>query len=183
MPRPTCSGASSSPPSSPPASGCSRRCSSYGRPRCDSPQTRPGDTEVVRSAYSGRFMSAHELTVPAEVPALPTLEVVWQQDASAYVFTRSSDGTLSAGHLHVGMPSVHDLAHIGHTVSARKVGVPDLLRLADAHPEGLELGGTARATFAVIELARRSVAEGLVHPQLDHGEGSWFAFWGATLDD
>ena len=33
-----------------------------------------------------------------------------------------------------------------------------------------------------MELAQRSVAEGLVHPDLDHGGGWWHAFWGATLD-
>jgi hypothetical protein len=128
-------------------------------------------------------MSARDLSVPAELPALPTLEVIWQQDATAYVFTRSPDGTLSSGHLHVGMPSVVDLAHIGHGVSARRVSVPELVRLAEEQPAGLELGGSARATFAVVELAQRSLIEGLVHPQLDRGEGSWFAFWGATLDD
>src|SRR5205823_496927 len=110
-------------------------------------------------------------------------EVIWQQDASAYVFTRGFDGTLSAGHLHVGMPAVADFAHIGRGVGARRVSVGGLVGLADAPPAGVELGGSARAIFAVVELARRSVAEGLVHPQLDHGEGRWFAFWGATLDD
>ena len=38
-------------------------------------------------------------------------------------------------------------------------------------------------TFAVLERARRSLAEGLVHPHLQSGDGRWHALWGATLDD
>jgi len=57
-------------------------------------------------------VSAPELTVSDPIPALPTLEVLWQPDASAYVLTRSREGELSAGQLHMGMPSVADLAHL-----------------------------------------------------------------------
>jgi hypothetical protein len=44
-------------------------------------------------------------------------------------------------------------------------------------------GGSARATFAVLELAARSVTEGLLHPQLQHGGRTWLAYWGATIDE
>ena len=114
--------------------------------------------------------------------ALPTLEVIWQPDASACVLTRNAEGELSAGHLHVGMPSVADIEGVGRGVSARRLSVGDLIRLMEAPPEGLELGGTARATFAVLELAQGAVTEGLVHPQLEYDARRWFAFWAATLD-
>ncbi|RDI74478.1 SNF2-type protein [Gaiella occulta] len=127
-------------------------------------------------------MSTPEPTIPDAAPALAAFELLWQQDATAYAFARAADGSLSAGHLHVGMPAVADLAHLGHSVTARRVALHELLRLADSPPDGLELGDTARATFAVVEIARRSVAEGLVHPQLQHAGGAWLAFWGATLD-
>ncbi len=128
-------------------------------------------------------MSAPELTVSDPIPALPTLEVLWQPDASAYVLTRGPEGELSAGQLHMGMPSVADLAHLGRAVAARKVSVGELIRLAESPLAGVELGGTARATFAVVELAQGAVTEGLVHPQLEYDARRWFAFWAATLDD
>ena len=40
---------------------------------------------------------------------------------------RSAEGELSAGHLHVGMPSVADIAGVGRGVSARRAGVGDLI--------------------------------------------------------
>jgi len=128
-------------------------------------------------------MSAPSPTAIEPIPALPTLEVIWQQDASACVLTRSAEGELSAGHLHVGMPSVADIEGVGRAVSARRASVGELIRLAEAPPAGLELGGTARATFAVLELAQGAVTEGLVHPQLEYDARRWFAFWAATLDD
>jgi len=90
------------------------------------------------------------------------LEILWQQDATASVHTRAADGTLS---------------------DAESLDAAALVRLAAEPPAGVELGGTARTVFAVVELARRSVAEGLVHPYLDHDGGWWHAFWGATLDE
>src|SRR5512134_1349959 len=87
--------------------------------------------------------------------AQPTLEVVWQDDATALAFTRDADGTLSAGGLRLGLPAIADVV----------------------------LGGSARAICAVVRLAHRSVAEGLVHPSLDNDGGWWHAFWGATLDE
>ena len=89
---------------------------------------------------------------------------------------------MSAGHLHVGMPSVADIEGVGRAVSARRASVGELIRLAESPPAGLELGGTARATFAVLELAQGAVTEGLVHPQLEYDVRRWFAFWAATLD-
>ncbi|MGI8421262.1 MAG: hypothetical protein ACR2MU_03225, partial [Gaiellaceae bacterium] len=124
-------------------------------------------------------------TAPAisvEPLAAPTLEVVWQEDASAYAFTRDADGALSSSTLQLGRPAVADLALVGSGVEARRLDVAGLLRLVDAPPAELVLGGSAQVLFAVVELARRSVAEGLVHPDLDQGDGWWFAFWGATLD-
>ena len=88
------------------------------------------------------------------------LELVWQQDATASLFTRDTDGTVSA---------------------ARTLDVRELIRLAGTAPA--DAGGSAAAVFAVVELAHRSVAEGLVHPYLEHDSGSWHAFWGATLDE
>ena len=88
------------------------------------------------------------------------LELVWQQDATASLLTRASDGAVSAG------PSL---------------GVHELIRLAESPPP--DAGASARAVFAVVELAHRSVGEGLVHPYLDYDGGTWHAFWGATLDE
>ena len=87
----------------------------------------------------------------------PTVEIIWQQDASA------------------------ELIEPGRDASSRRVDVSRLLRLAASPPANV--GGSARAVFAVVELAHRSVTEGLVHPYLDHGGGAWHAFWGATLDE
>jgi hypothetical protein len=113
--------------------------------------------------------------------AARTLEIVWQQDPTAYMFARAGDGTLSAEGLHAGTPAAADLS-VARRVDARRVGVRELVSLAAAPPKGLEPGGSARAVFAIVELAHRSVSEGLVHPYLDHGDGGWHAFWGATLD-
>jgi hypothetical protein len=88
------------------------------------------------------------------------LELVWQQDATASLFTRGSDGTVSAG---------------------QEIDVRELITLAERCPA--DAGGSARTVFAVVELAQRSVVEGLVHPYLEHAGGSWHAFWGATLDE
>jgi len=122
-------------------------------------------------------MSAAETTELAP----PTLEVVWQQDPSAHVFVRSADGGLSAGELEVGTAATADLTFV-RRIPSRHVDVRELVSLAAEPPAGVELGGSARGVFSIVELARRSLAEGLVHPYLDHGDGVWHAFWGATLD-
>jgi SNF2-related domain/SNF2 Helicase protein/Helicase conserved C-terminal domain len=130
-------------------------------------------------------VSAPEPTTPETTPAQPALELLWQDDATAYALVRTSDGNLSSGHLHIGMPAVADLTHLGRGTTARRVSLRELIELSveTALPAGVVLGGSAQATLAVIEVAGRSVAEGLVHPQLQHGGGSWLAFWGATLDE
>ena len=110
------------------------------------------------------------------------LELVWQQDATAILFVRDADGALSAGDLELGKPAVAKLALAGGGFPARRLDVHELIRMADAPPAEPALGGSARAIFALVELAHRSVAEGLVHPDLDHDGGWWHAFWGATLD-
>jgi hypothetical protein len=63
---------------------------------------------------------------------------------------------------------------------ARRLTVPELLAL---DPADHELGASAQAMLAVVDLARRAVADGLVHPQLARGGSTWYAFWGATLDE
>ncbi|MCP9485583.1 MAG: DEAD/DEAH box helicase [Gaiellaceae bacterium MAG52_C11] len=126
-------------------------------------------------------MSRPEHTPPAD-PDPAILEILWQQDATACVFARS-DGGVSAHGLHVGMPSTVELPVAGGEVAVRRIDPRELVRLAESPPRSLEVGDTARALFALVELARRSVAEGLVHPHLDHGDGWWYAFWGATLDE
>ena len=119
----------------------------------------------------------------AEPEARPTLEILWQQDSSACVLVRDSAGELSTGELRLGSPAIGNLPLAGQGIAVRKLDVRELIRLAESPPDGFELGGSALAIVAVVELAQRSVSEGLVHPHLDHGEGSWFAFWGATLDE
>ncbi len=116
---------------------------------------------------------------------LPTLEILWQEDASAYVLVRAADGTLSAGGLQVGIPAVADLVHAGHGVSARRLELGELLDLTGVPslPAGIELGGTSQVVLAVLDVARRSVAAGLVHPHLEAADGRWHALWGATLDE
>jgi len=119
-------------------------------------------------------------SLPAAVPA--TLEVLWQEDASAFLLVRDADGTLSAGGLQLGMPAVADLAHAGHGVAARRIELDELLDLAVGAPRTLAHGGTTRVVLAIVDVARRSVAAGLVHPHLEAADGRWHALWGATLD-
>ncbi len=128
-------------------------------------------------------MSEPEPIVPAEILAPATLEVVWQEDASAFVFARDPAGRLSVDGLQVGLPAVVELPFAGGEITVRRIGVRELVRLEEAPPGGFALADSAQAIFALVELARRSVAEGLVHPHLDHGDGWWYAFWGATLDE
>ena len=124
-----------------------------------------------------------DTVAPSIEPVTPTLELLWQDDASAYVLVRTADGALSAGGLHIGMPAVADVAHAGHGISARRLELDELLTLADDPPPAVEQGGTTRVAFAVLDAARRSVADGLVHPHLEAADGRWHALWGATLDD
>ena len=128
-------------------------------------------------------MSAPELIQTGSLSERATLEILWQQDVSATVLARGADGSLSAGDLHLGIPAVSDLGGLGQGASARRVGLTELIGLRAETPPDLELGGSARATFAVLDLADRSVTEGLLHPQLQHGGRTWLAYWGATIDE
>src|SRR5258708_7360519 len=110
-------------------------------------------------------MSSPDPIMVEPIPAQSTLEVLWQPDASATVFTRSPEGELSAGHLHVGMPSVADLVHdlypylVDHIARAR-------LRAA-----GVRLTNTTRRTRSAIEL----FLEGLTAPQAELPEHNGYS--------
>ena len=105
---------------------------------------------------------------------MPGLELIWLNGS---VF--AIGGGLKTG--------VETEIHVADRHSrARRLTVPELLDLDQGGPEGLEgreLGESARAVLAVADLARRSVADGLVHPQLARGGSTWYAFWGATIDE
>ncbi len=121
-----------------------------------------------------------ETILPAQTAADARLELLWQQDATAFGFLRSEGGEVSAGGLDVGLPAIADVAHAGHGIAARRISLVELLEL---ETDGIEVGDTARIVLAVVDRARRSVAEGLVHPHLEASDGRWHALWGATLDD
>jgi SNF2 family DNA or RNA helicase len=110
----------------------------------------------------------------------PTLELLWQDDASALAVLRQADGRLTGDGLDFGVPAARDLAQLGAVDGARRLSLRELLALRQ---EGRPLGGTAKVTLAVVDRARRSLAEGLVHPHLQAGDGRWHALWGATLDE
>src|SRR3981189_3119180 len=112
------------------------------------------------------LMSITEPTPRAAATALAALEILWQDAAAACLPEGDPDGALSAGPLRAGLSAIAEIEALGRGVTARQVGIAELVALADDPPAGIELGGSARATFAVVDLARRSVAEGLVHPQL-----------------
>ena len=122
-------------------------------------------------------------TAPHSAASPAHLEVLWQDDTSAFVLARSADGELSARGLDMGMPAVADIVHLGRGVAARRVELDELLELGDGAPDGFQTGGTARIVFAVLAAARRSVGAGLVHPHLQASDGRWHALWGATLDE
>src|SRR5207247_10111217 len=74
-------------------------------------------------------------------------------------------------------------AGLGETIAARRITPAEVVELAVAPPAALALGDGARALCSLVELAQRSVSEGLVHPQLTQSGGRWFALWGAVLDE
>lgn len=119
---------------------------------------------------------------PAQTLAARTLELLWQDDASAYALVRDSGGRFSADGLDLGEPAAAELAGTGR-VDVRRVELGELLELSTDPPDGVELGGTARVALAVLDVARRSVAAGLVHPHLEAADGRWHALWGATIDE
>ncbi|HEY1318352.1 MAG TPA: DEAD/DEAH box helicase [Gaiella sp.] len=121
-----------------------------------------------------------ESTPTPESAHAAALELLWQDDATTFAVLRDANGELTPPPLDVGLPGVADVARAGHGVAGRRLSLADLLEL-DAGE--LELGGTARAVLAVLDRARRSVAEGLVHPHLEPSDGRWHALWGATLDE
>jgi hypothetical protein len=114
---------------------------------------------------------------------LPSLELVWQHDGTAWAFVRGADGACGDGGLLLGMRAELELDAAGAAFPARRIGIPELVELAGGPPGDLKLGDSARCVLALVTLARRTVSEGLVHPQLARGGSSWFAFWGATLDE
>ena len=118
-----------------------------------------------------------------EPPNSATFELVWQHDATAWAFVRAADGTCGEGGLQVGEAAQLELEAAGAAFTARRIGIPEVIDLAAMPPGDLALGDSARCAFALVTLAGRTVSEGMVHPQLARGGSSWFAFWGATLDD
>ena len=134
--------------------------------------------DLLRCPYPGKFVPTPATTTPDVVREHATLEILWQQDVSATVFTRAPDGSLSAGSLLVGIPAVSDLADLGQGATGRRVGLSRAARIRSGSSRRPRAGGSARATFAILELAQRSVTEGLVHPQLQHGGRTWLALLG-----
>jgi hypothetical protein len=118
-----------------------------------------------------------------EPPDAAILELVWQHDATAWAFVRAADGTCGEGGLQLGEAAQLELEAARAAFTARRLGIPELIDLAAMPPGDLALGDSARSAFALVTLAGRTVSEGMVHPQLARGGPSWFAFWGATLDD
>jgi hypothetical protein len=108
-----------------------------------------------------------------------SLEVIWRA-GSAYAFVRDGE-TFTDGGMQAGEPGIVNV--LDYEIDARRLTVPELIELATEPPEDVELGDSARVLFALVELAQRSVSEGMVHPQLTRGGGAWYAFWGSTLAD
>ncbi|HEV7639946.1 MAG TPA: hypothetical protein VGO39_03635, partial [Gaiellaceae bacterium] len=106
-----------------------------------------------------------------------SLEVIWRA-GSAYAFVRGDGDVFNDGGLQAGEPGVLHVLDV--EIDARRLTVPELIELAAEPPGDLELGDSAKGLFALVELAQRSVSEGMVHPQLTRGGGSWYAFWGST---
>ena len=125
-------------------------------------------------------MVLSETTPTPEADAAATLELLWLDDATAFAVLRSPSGELTPAPLDAGLPGVADVAVAGHGIAGRRLALSDLLEL---EPGDVELGDTAEAVLAVVDRARRSVAEGLVHPHLEPSDGRWHALWGATLDE
>ena len=97
------------------------------------------------------------------------LELVWHPEAVAFAFSR--DGAATGD----DELDVLDETHRGRFLSV------DELAAWEPEPD-VPLADSARALLHVRELARRSVGEGLVFPQLAEIGGDWYAFWGATLE-
>jgi hypothetical protein len=113
---------------------------------------------VYEGIYLEGFVSA---------PSQP-VEIVWQNDTA-----------FALGPVQAGEPVEIYLAD--ELRPARRLALGELVDLAARPWDGA--GASAQAAFAVVALARRAVAEGFVHPQLTRGGRTWYAFWGATLDE
>ena len=89
-------------------------------------------------------MSAAEATLPEQKPALPTLEIVWQQEPHAYVFLRDAEGGLDAtGSSRSACPATADLT-LARGVPARRVDVRELVALAADPPSAASSSAAAR---------------------------------------
>ena len=137
---------------------------------------------VVRRTYADRFVS--DTVAPSFEPVTPTLELLWQDDASAYAFVRVADGSLSAGGLHMGMPAVRTSRTQG-TASARAGSSWTSCSALEADPPpGVEQGGDGAGR---VRGARRRPPVGRRRPRASAPPGGrrarWHALWGATLDD
>ena len=128
-------------------------------------------------------MSAPEATLPETREQRATIEILWQEDVAALVFERGDDGSVDASGLTLGSPAFGELAPLPKGSTARNVPLAELLAFGAQLDDDAELGGSAQVVLATLELAARSVTEGLVHPHLEFGGGRWNALWGATLDD
>ena len=126
------------------------------------------------------------MSTSAEAPiTTQTLELVWRQDGTACAIARDAAGELASPDIETGSRWTADLGRLGRSVPCRRLDIDDLISLSatEEDPSRLVFGGSARALLAVVRLARRSVAEGLVHPSLEFHGGSWHAMWGPTLDE
>jgi hypothetical protein len=99
---------------------------------------------------------------------VPALDLIWLNGS---VFALG-DGLTAGVPIEIHVADRH--------AEARRLTVSELLEL---EPDGRALGDGARAVLAVVDLARRAVDDGLVHPQLARGGSTWYAFWGATIDE
>ena len=96
------------------------------------------------------------------------------------MFARARRRALPAGGLAAARPCPP--TYVGPGIDARRVGVRDLVALAADPPAGPSPAAAHEPCSRSSSSRTVRVAEGLVHPYLDHGDGGWHAFWGATLD-
>ena len=101
--------------------------------------------DLSRSTYPEGFVSAPELIQTDLIPERATLEILWQQDVSATVLVRDTDGSLSARDSSSGIPAVSDRTVLGQGASgARASGSTELIGLAADPPPELELWAVLR---------------------------------------
>ena len=97
-------------------------------------------------------MSADPMTVAAAIEAPPTLEVIWQQDASAYVFKRTPDGELSAAGLGVDIYRIKLAVYVATAAMTGMIGALIYLQKARISPDAAfsVLDWTAYVIFIVV---------------------------------